>query len=196
MRGYLSFVLAFVSILLILSLLEAQLVSRDFELSKAVAVQRAYSLQMNAKEVIFELAREGANEGFDGYDSSHDVSLCKHCPDHFCVPGSLVNGCDALLCGRCFREDEARERAESGAKSKLARLSPDIFDPDFTLSMEEPSIEAYLGPEPLSPNGFRLSHIRFREDLQIMFGSEKFGISGTARVPRGCLIYAEGPSHC
>jgi hypothetical protein len=196
MRGYLSFVLAFVSMLIIVQLAEAQLSSYDFELSKAVSVQRAYSLQMNVKECMLEAVQQGAREGFSSYDSSHDVRLCRHCPDHFCIPGSLTNGCDPLLCSMCFREDEARAHAVEGAQSKLSLLHGHGFDGDFNVEIKDAALSAHLAPSPLSSNGFSLSHVRFDEDVLISFSSDRFAISGDGKIPGGCVIYDEGPSIC
>jgi|GEM_PF-1895672 len=196
MRGHLSFVLVFLSVILLFHLLELQLASKDFNLSKAVAVQRIYSVQMNIKENILEASRQGAVEGFTAYDSSHDISLCRHCPDHACIPASPTNFCDAALCSRCFREGEAREHAEEGALLKLVSLKTHGFDPDFSSSIGDAGLSAYLKAEPLSSNGFSFSHVQFQDDVLISLSSVKFSISAQARIPGGCVIYGEGPSIC
>lgn len=196
MRGHLSFVLVFLSVLLLFHLLELQLASKDFGLSKAVAVQRIYSVQMNIKENILEASRQGAVDGFSEYDSSHDISLCRHCPDHACIPASPTNFCDAVLCSRCFREDEARRYAEEGAVLKLASLQGHGFDTDFSAAIGTAGLSAYLEADPLSSNGFSLSHIQFQDDIAISLSSVKFSISAQARIPEGCVIYGKGPSIC
>src|SRR4030095_3907449 len=127
MRGYFSFSLVLLSSLLALSLLMLHHQSGQRDLSKAVSVQRAYGLQMNAKESVVESMRQGASAGFGYYDSTHDIAMCKHCPDNFCaptIPGvTTENACDATLCSACFREADARESAVSSAAAKAAALN-------------------------------------------------------------------------
>ena len=64
-RGFVSFLLVFVSISLLLILLRFQGV--QINLSKAIAVEQAYYLQMNAKEAVLEAARSGTQEGLRQY---------------------------------------------------------------------------------------------------------------------------------
>jgi hypothetical protein len=196
MRGYLSFVLALLSLLVLLQLSQAQLSAQDFSLSKAITVQRAYSLQMNVKECMLASARQGAMEGFRHYDATHEVSLCKHCADHFCAPLSPVNGCDPMLCSRCFREDEARAEARQEALGRLSGLRSHLFDTDFDLSIGQVRLSAHLNHSEVSKNGYSLSHIRFDDDAGISFASRVLGIRGEAGIPGGCVVYAQGPSIC
>ena len=196
MKGYLSFVLVFVSVLVLLYLLEAQFSSRNFELSKAITVQRAYALQMNVKENLLEIAKQGAREGFDLYNSTHNLSSCMHCPDHFCTPGPSPNNCDLVKCSACFRENEARQAAVNKAVEKLMLLRTHHFDHDFDVSIGITALSAHLKPNLLSPNGFALSHIQFQYDTPITLVSKKFEVSAKAKIPRGCVIYDEGPSYC
>ncbi|MBU0532973.1 hypothetical protein KKB44_05770 [Candidatus Micrarchaeota archaeon] len=193
MRGYLSFVLVLICLLVIFYLLELQI---TFDFSKAIAVQRTYSVQMNVKESIFESVKQGASEGFHDYDLSHSTELCKHCPDHFCIPSSPTNHCDPILCAKCFREDEARNSAVNGALSKLQLISTHIFDPDFDVSISTFNLSVYLKPDSLSQNGFSLDYTQFRKEILIGLSSEKFDISAEARIPKGCVLYDEGPSIC
>ena len=90
MRGYLSFILVFIAVLLLLALLRLHDAAHSTDLSKAVAAERTYAVQMNVKESVVESARRGALAGFSDYDATHDIKLCKHCPDSYCsaIPGS------------------------------------------------------------------------------------------------------------
>ena len=196
MRGYLSFVLVFVSVLLLLYVLQLHLTVNDFNLDKAIAVHRTYSVQMNVKEVLLELARQNAEKGFNEYDSSHSVSLCRHCPDHFCIPGSPSNNCDVILCNQCFREKEARESAEKMVISGLTVMNNYSFDPDFTVSIANAETNAFLKADLLSRNGFSLDYIKFRNNIMISLYSEKFEVSAKGKIPQGCVVYHEGSGYC
>ncbi|MBD3210025.1 hypothetical protein GF318_01445 [Candidatus Micrarchaeota archaeon] len=196
MRGFVSFVLALSAILAAAFLANLYVQSGDLSHHKAVEVQRLYSINMNAKEVILESALHGARQGFLVYDSSHDVKLCRHCPDHHCSVSSPHNYCDSDLCLRCFREKDARAVAEAGAYSVLHLLEMHNFDPDFNVSIGAAAIHVFLEADSSRENGFFLSHIIFTEDLAVFTESKKLGICGESPVPRGCVIYEKGPSHC
>lgn len=191
-QGYLSFIVVFASLVLIFSLLEVQAASGSIDLSKAVSVERAYGVQMNAKEAAIESVRHGALYGFTEYDNSHDINLCRHCPDSFCIPSvppaAPPNYCDPLLCSRCFREPDARMAAEQHAIAGLDLLRNHQFDADFELQLGQPSIEAFTRAEPLSKNGFALGHVRFRSDLAMNASSPKLGLSAYGRLPGGMVI--------
>lgn len=192
MRGYLSFVLVLVSLLLVLSLLEVREASDSSDLSKALSVERAYSVHMNVKECILEAARQGAWEGFAAYDASHDIRLCKHCLDAYCSPmPAASNRCDAVLCNRCFREDEARTEAEQQAHSRINLLRSHQFDSDFAVAIMDEEIEAFTKAEGAAKNGYVLDYLRFRQDLGIALGSGKLDVSAHAEIPRGVVIRYE-----
>ncbi len=160
-------------------------------------MERAYGLQMNAKEILIAAARRGCAEGFDSYDSTHESSLCIHCHDHLCEepspPNPLPwNRCDDVLCSRCFREREAREASEEGGLRELRALFSHVFDDEFSMSFGETSIEAQLEAREVSNNGFGLRAIRFKSPLMIGIRSEKHGISGTSRLPSGLVVQYGG----
>ncbi|HIH23120.1 TPA: hypothetical protein HA238_05310 [Candidatus Micrarchaeota archaeon] len=73
--GFVSFILVFVSISLLLILLRFQGV--QINLSKAIAVEQAYYLQMNAKEAVLEAARSGSQEGLKQYLAELAISGSK-----------------------------------------------------------------------------------------------------------------------
>jgi len=74
-RGYVSFVLVLLSVLIILFLIDAHN-SSSFEFSKQIAIEKAYQTQMNVKETIFEAGLYGAKEGISSYLIEHrDVDL-------------------------------------------------------------------------------------------------------------------------
>jgi len=192
MRGYLSFVLVLVSLQLVFSLLDVKDASDSSDLSKALSVERAYSLHMNVKECILEAARQGAQEGFAVYDASHDIKLCKHCLDAYCSPiPSALNHCDPFLCNQCFREDEARAEAERYALSKIALLRSHQFDSDFRVIILNENVEVFTTADGTAKNGYALDYLRFREDLGIGLESAKFNLSADAEIPRGVVIEYE-----
>ncbi len=192
MRGYLSFILALASLLLVFSLLEARAASHSADLSKAISVQRAYSAQMNMKECILEAARQGALEGFAAYDASHDTRLCRHCPDAYCsLLPTAPNHCDSHLCSRCFREYEARAEAERYAHSMINLLHSHQFDSDFSIEILGGRIEAFTKSDTAARNGYALDFLRFKESLGISMESAKLGLSADGEIPEGVTVTYE-----
>jgi len=114
MRGYLSFILAFASVFLILSFIEASEAGR-ISFSKAIAAERTYQAQMNAKEAIIESIHDGAAEGFRIYNATHYVEACA----------------DPATEESCFKADDARMATKLGAYLYLAKLGSVSFDPDM-----------------------------------------------------------------
>jgi len=150
-------------------------------------------LHMDVKESLLESVRQGASMGYGAYDFSHDIRLCRHCPDNACAPATPLdpfppNICDDSLCSQCFRENEAREAAVSGAIGAAALLSAYQFDADFTVALSQPDVEAFLKSDPASKNGFALDYLRFRDDLRIEIESGRFDISGSSRIPKGTVV--------
>lgn len=191
MRGYLSFVLVLASVVLVFTLLEINMVSKSFDLSKAISVERAYGLQMNVKESILESARQGARDGFNTYDFTHDIKLCKHCPDSFCLPPTPplpTNYCDPLLCAQCFRESEARMESERYAVSNITTLGHHHFDSDFRVFISQPTLKAFTTNNSMAKNGFSLDYLIFDDDLRIDLVSDDFDLSAAAKIPEGVII--------
>lgn len=181
MRGYLSFVLVLVSIVLVLSLLEFSIKE---ESTKALLTERSYSLSMNVKEAVIESIRYGAHEGYSQYDLEHDILMCKHCP--VCLPAF----CNPILCQQCFYESEARRHAKAAALARLEILKKCHFDQDFTISIGTADLEVHSTPDALSKNGFALDSIKLNNDVTIMLFSEKFNITGQSKLPGGMIINA------
>lgn len=191
MRGYVSFLLVFVSILLFLSLMQLRFASSPPDLSMAVAFERSYCIEMNAKEAAIETLRQGAEAGFAGYDSTHSIEACIHCQDNGCAyPAPPAppppNICDAALCLGCFRESEARWAAETGAASALRALG--VSDGDFDAAFGVASAESFLRHDPAGRNGFALDKVRLREQIPISFGSVRFGLSSRSELPKGLVV--------
>jgi hypothetical protein len=194
MRGYLSFILVLVSLQLVFSFLDVKSASESTDLSKALSVERTYSVHMNVKESVLEAARQGAREGFAAYDVSHDIRLCRHCPDAYCsVVPAAPNRCDLLLCEQCFREHEARAEAEKQALSTIGLLRSHQFDSDFWVTIGGAEIEAFTKTDVTAKNSYALDYLRLREDLPIRMESEKLGLSAAAKIPRGVVIEYESP---
>ncbi len=191
MRGYISFLLVSASVLLFLSLMELRLASGPADLSLAIRLERAHGFGMNAKEAATECIRQGARDGFAGYDSTHSLGSCAHCPDNLCayaVPPAPPppNVCDAGLCLGCFRESGARLAAETGAAAAMRSLY--VSDGDFEAAFGGAAVESFLRHDPAGRNGFALDFLRLREPLPISFGSVKLRISSSAALPRGLVI--------
>lgn len=115
MKGYLSFLLALASVFLILSFIEAAEQSGKISFSKAIAAERAYQAQMNAKEAVLEAVHDGAAEGFRTYNSTHSVAACA----------------DPAAGDLCFKADDARLAAKLGAYAYIAKLGEVRIDPDM-----------------------------------------------------------------
>ncbi len=183
MRGYLSFILVLISLLLVLSLLEFSI---QIDLSKAISLERLYGVEMNAKEATIEALRTGSNDGFSNYDKNHKIENCKHCYDNFCSPTpTSSNFCSDALCISCFREKEARYAAFLGATSAVSSLHN--FDPDFSVIISASNIGVFLRHEPLSKNGFAIDFIRIDKDATIICNS-KLGVSSSSKLPKGMVI--------
>jgi len=187
MKGYLSFVLAFLCLMLILALLSI-VQAQAYDFSKAIAAQRAYGTGMNAKESILENLRSGARAGFEGYDSTHFPEACMHCLDHFCTIPPAPNFCHAQLCSLCFRENEARNASERGINDSLAALMAHGLDPDFNVSIAGGSPEVFLAPDLKRPGKYIPDSIRLRERMGIYVGSEKLGIWYETGIPAGTVV--------
>jgi hypothetical protein len=196
MRGYLSFVIVLVSSVLLLSLILLLSRARASDLSQAVALERAYGLEMNAKECAIESIRQGATIGFGAYDASHDLGDCSHCDDHFCIPPTPAdplppNRCDALLCSNCFREQDARSAAANGALAGLVILRGNRFDEDYNASFGDAfpdDFDVFLAPDASAGNGLCIGGVRLREDLFIRVQSDKLDASLKSRLPKGTVI--------
>jgi hypothetical protein len=176
-KGYFSFILVFASVILLLTILSAMAIQPDY--SSSLAIERAYSLSMNVKEVISESAISGASYGFQQYDSTHDVKMCMHCTDYFCTyDRDFPNYCDDYLCSKCFRENEARANADLFANVKIILLNFHEFDPDFSVSISSPTFLAFLKPDITAKNGFSLAHIKSNE-LTITLQSNFISVNST-----------------
>jgi hypothetical protein len=188
MKGYLSFVLAFLCLMLIIALLSIVQASTQYDFSRAIAAQRAYGVGMNAKEAITEGIRNGARTGFEAYDATHLLVACMHCPDHFCAIPPAPNFCNEELCSLCFREDGARKAAESGINDSLAALMVHGFDPDFNVSIIGGSPEVSLAPDLKRPGKYIPDSIRLRERMGISVACEKLGIWSETGIPAGMVV--------
>jgi hypothetical protein len=110
MRGYLSFILVFASLILLLTLLQAFSRSVDSNLSKEIAMGRAYHIQLNVRDAVLEAAAQGARDGFLEYTVLH-----------------VAEG--------DFDPAAAREAARRKAYERMSALSKWTFDPDFDVKL-------------------------------------------------------------
>jgi hypothetical protein len=168
-----------------------------------IAVDRAYQLQLNMKDLLLEAAKTGAKQGFDDY-----MLLCTTAE----LEGS----------GKC-EHGKARDAAIRGAQRKMIELQGQTYDSDFTvkfwcgvpisteyadlkrkMTMEKKVLVPFLSfhldsPECLSvidarvTQQFALDSVGFSgtladSDLPASFGvsvySEKFAVSGIGHVPQ------------
>lgn len=67
MKGFISFLLVFAFLVIFLYSLSPVLSSFEFDQSKNIAIERAYSLEMNLKETILEGSREAAVSTVEEY---------------------------------------------------------------------------------------------------------------------------------
>lgn len=193
MRGYVSFVLVFISSLILLSSLALLNAARSADLSGAVEAARAGGISMNVRECVVESVRQGASSGFLMYDASHDITLCRHCMDNSCVPPNPaypnpVNWCDATLCGQCFRSSEARSAAETGAGAALLALRPDSFDDEYSVEIGGADFEANLMAAPQSRNGIHLESMLLRNDVVFTLESAERGFRGESVMGSGMVV--------
>ncbi|MCI0503840.1 hypothetical protein L0Y65_03955 [Candidatus Micrarchaeota archaeon] len=199
MRGYISFVLVFLCAILLLSAIPLLSQARSYDLSDAVLIERAYGLQMNAKECALEAVRQGAVAGFAGYDLSHDLGSCIHCADHFCAPPtpadpSPPNICDPARCRRCFREKEARNAAGAGAAQGLSRIRVQAYGDAAAEygDLGPDCLMAYLVPDAWAKSGLRVGSVRFCDDLPVRVRLEDGGVSISGNIPKGTVVH-HGP---
>jgi len=188
MRGYLSFVLAFLSLALLLSLLSLSQAADSTDLSRAIAVSRAYGVLMNIKESLLEAVRLGGGEGFASYDGSHSIESCLACPDHFCGLPAAPNGCDAGLCAMCFREGEAREAAETEAIAKAGMLGGCGFDGGFNTTIGDAEFEVFLKAANGTKNGYALDYGRFRRRVAVRASSGALDVAAEGAIPAGTAV--------
>jgi len=171
------------SCVLIFSMLDLHIQNKS---TRALQIERTYSTSMNVKESILVSLNQGATDGFLDYDLSHDVLLCKHCPDNYCSPEPIApNHCDPGLCEQCFRADEAKDASESQALLNYEKLESHDFDPDFDIFISNPEIQIFLQQNPLSKNGYSYHSFRLEKDVAIAIHG--FDTVSSAKIPRGVI---------
>ena len=109
MRGYFSFILVFASVLLLLNLFHSFSDLND-NYSKEIAIEKAYQLQLNAKEAIMEAARQGARQGLIEYTLLH-----------------AIEGDYSL--------EDARDAARKKAFERISTLHGWEFEPEFEVKI-------------------------------------------------------------
>lgn len=134
-RGYLSFLLVFASVLIVLSAIHIYLISGNIDASDAILAERTHQENMNLKELVLEAVREGGQDGYSFYDSLHSHESCvKYCPNMGACTLPHTPPCDLVQCElSCFRLSDAQKAAEDGAISRLQELAKTEFSEDFTL---------------------------------------------------------------
>jgi hypothetical protein len=214
MRGYLSFLLVLASLLLVIMLLVSAAALKDFSLSRAIAAERTYQLQMNIKEVVLEAGRQGAVQAFTTYSFTHSKDACIRKPMFTMNPD-------------CFKDVEAMQQAKEGAYDRIKMLT--AFDPDYAIllwcglpltesearnhsakmitdsslslpfgrfvffSLCDNSISVSLEPSQNPNSNPTLKRIVFGES-GIVIGasvySNKFGAASTSHIPAGTEVIA------
>lgn len=109
MKGYFTFVLVFISVILVLNSFENYALNASQSHAKQISIERAYQIQLNVKEAMLEAARSGAQAGLEEY-------VLTHPEDEFDIA-------------------EAREAARKKALELVSRLDGWEFDPDFETAL-------------------------------------------------------------
>lgn len=97
MRGYVTFILVFFAVALLLLSLEALTNSDKTNLSQAIAFSRVSKIDLNAKDTITELAREGAKDGLNAYIAVKVAEAAEKCADLVTCSPPEFNERDAEL---------------------------------------------------------------------------------------------------
>ncbi len=140
MKGYISFILVFASIFLILTFITINLSSTDFNLARAVSAERTYQIQLNLKEAMIESAKQGAMNGFEKYSVLRSDEAClMYCVERGVCLLSRPPTCNKPSCKQfCFKESDAEKAAEEAAVSNMARVKS-------AFSQDDVSIELWCG---------------------------------------------------
>ena len=170
MKGYLSFILVFVSAFLILNLVQASEQASKVSFSKAIAAERTYQYGMNGKEAAVEAIRQGALSSFNDYDKNYIYAECG-------LPPAYVNN------QKCFRPDEAKLWTKAGAYLSLVQLSNTKFSDDVDVKIScVPSITRVVANQFVSQD--------------ICLGCQNFSTSAQNLTELIALINATGPLPC
>ena len=194
LKGYISFALAFVSVLLLLSIVKLSSLSYNYDFHRAIEVERVVGIHENVQQVSKELIRQGALAGFADYDQKHDIPSCSHCPDHPCLPPEFAtpdNICSSQ-CSACFREPEAIVESELYAIANFNKVRSHQFDPDFSVSTDLPLVSVELKEDPLAKNHLSVKNINFANNFNIYINSSKFNIYSTSIIEKGVTIESSG----
>ena len=79
MRGYVTFILVFSAVILLLLSIEALTYSDKTNLTQAIAFSRVSKIDLNVKESLIELARQGANSGLNAYIIKKQIEAAEKC---------------------------------------------------------------------------------------------------------------------
>lgn len=131
MKGYLSFILAFASIFLILSFIAINLESTNINMARTLAVERSYQIQLNLKEAMIGSAKAGALDGYQQYAMGRSDDACTlFCKERGVCLLPKTPPCNKFKCKSfCFKESDAEDAAEEGAATRMAEVQ-DRFDQD------------------------------------------------------------------
>ncbi len=110
MKAYISFILVFASLLILLYSFEASTNSNSIDLSRSLAVNRIFATELNIKENVIEAARTGAIEGFLAYSA-------------LAIPTDT------------FNMEDAKKAAKAGAYAKIASLNLHSFSNDMDIKL-------------------------------------------------------------
>jgi hypothetical protein len=205
MKGYLAFLLVFASVFLILSLIAAASEAPKITFSRAIAAERAYQVQMNAKEVVLEGVRQGGVRGYGAYNASFRIACCGDCAT---VPRGP-------RCPECFRYPDAVAAAQAGAFSEIASMGGASFDQGMNVTIWcqqgmgrdmadaiaakslpggangsgcEDAILPILGPDADPNENPHLEELRAVQDIVIMVDYPAFNITAVSWIPAGYKV--------
>ncbi len=109
MKGYISFLLVFAAVVSLFSILAILIETNNYNQSKAIGIEQLYQQEMNLKEVVRELARQGAREGFLAYS----IEVVK----------KVIFSGGTLTLSSAFNSDEAKSYIRNMVYAKLSMIT-------------------------------------------------------------------------
>lgn len=174
----------FAAFALLISLAELNLNSKTHNLSGAIVTEKFYRAHMNAKEIIIESARQGAQEGFDSYAATHSASACLESPNN----------------PACFKSSEAQNSANQAALLKMeTTIVAAVFDDEITVLFSPGMNPVKSKVEPAATtSGWRLASFELSKtsDMLITLTSiHDSGMSAAVKIPKITVNMDESTSY-
>ncbi|MBI5222954.1 hypothetical protein HY990_00880 [Candidatus Micrarchaeota archaeon] len=199
MKGYFTWFLVLVCVLVILSGYALYAKSMQNVQSKQIFLLRSEHLAQNVVEASGELMRQEIKRNFTAYDESRFLVNCLACPSHYCLPyvpayapdELKAKRCDERKCDLCFEPSVASSEAEKAGIQNFHQTDNYDWDSDYNISIEEPKIKVFLKIDPLAKNGYSLDYYEVTQDSLIRMSSEKFHFEANYTLPKGFALTYE-----